>query len=72
MKRFGLLALAASLGVVTLPTHPALTFDGEAFLQAFLFTEASPLAYAWKMRSRATLIQVRMGVPISTLAGRVT
>jgi hypothetical protein len=31
MKRLGLLTFAASLGVVTLPTHPALTFDGEAY-----------------------------------------
>ncbi len=44
MKRFGLLALAASLGVVTLPTHPALTFDGEAFPPSLFIHRSEPLS----------------------------
>ncbi len=44
MKRLGLLTFAASLGAVTLPTHPALTFDGEAFPPSPLVHRSSSLS----------------------------
>jgi hypothetical protein len=44
MKRLGLLTFAASLGAITLPTHFALAFDGEAYPPGLFVHRSLPLS----------------------------